>query len=66
MLKFLDKFEDVPALYQRRQVEVKAENDATFQCWLYAMQDFKPETLNLKFLKSFSASDKETIKYVPR
>ena len=55
MLSLLDEIEDAPRYYKRKLEFVRISDTVLLQCWLYKLDNFKPEMLNGPFLRAYSS-----------
>ena len=64
-LAALDKLENVPHFYVRKEVDIIMEGEKTKKCWLYVLPDFKEELLDEETIDDYEAGARGK-EYVPR
>ena len=66
MLAFLDDFEGHPGYYSRLQRDVITESGTTLRPWLYILERYKPEMLQLPMYTTYDTNGDHGRRYVER
>lgn len=66
MLKFLDEFEGHPSYYTRRQMPVSTLEHGTIEPWIYFLNQYKLEMLQLPMYADYNSYGQHGLRYVER
>jgi len=66
MMKRLDELEEHPDFYKREQRLVLMEDGTERLCWIYVIQRFRENLLDLPFLSNYSSSGPHGLVYCER
>lgn len=65
-MKRLDELEEHPEFYKREQRPVSMEDGTECLCWIYLIQRFRENLLDLPFISNYSASGPHGLVYCER
>lgn len=62
----LDELENHPTLYVRQLQSFETTDGKIVEAWVYLLQEYKPEMLELEFFESYFSEGKHGKQYVAR
>ncbi|XP_059474053.1 putative gamma-glutamylcyclotransferase CG2811 [Neocloeon triangulifer] len=66
MMNRLDELEDYPIFYNRKQTLIHLNDGTEQMCWMYIIEKFRDDLLQLPFLEDYSAQGTHGLVYCER